>query len=78
MKSETVVTSKGTTTIPEALRRDAGIGPGTILSWELRKDGIFARRKAGTLNSLQQHIQRRAGTWKGKLSGVELLKRTRP
>lgn len=78
MKIETVVTSKGTTTIPESLRKDAGIVPGTKLIWELRKGGVFARRKAGTLNALQRHIQDRAGTWKGKISGVELLKRTRP
>jgi bifunctional DNA-binding transcriptional regulator/antitoxin component of YhaV-PrlF toxin-antitoxin module len=77
MKDETVVTSKGTTTIPEALRKNAGIVPGTILSWELREDGIFARRKPGTLNAHQKHIQARAGTWDGKISGVELLKRTR-
>jgi bifunctional DNA-binding transcriptional regulator/antitoxin component of YhaV-PrlF toxin-antitoxin module len=78
MKTETIVTTKGTTTIPEALRKDAGIVPGTVLAWELREDGIFARRKAGGLNSMQKHIRSRAGTWKGKLSGVELLKRTRP
>jgi bifunctional DNA-binding transcriptional regulator/antitoxin component of YhaV-PrlF toxin-antitoxin module len=78
MKTETVVTTKGTTTIPEALRKDAGIVPGTVLAWELREDGIFARRKLGTFNALQRHIQSRAGTWKGKVSGVELLKRTRP
>jgi bifunctional DNA-binding transcriptional regulator/antitoxin component of YhaV-PrlF toxin-antitoxin module len=78
MKTETVVTTKGTTTIPESLRKDAGIVPGTVLAWELREDGIFARRKAGSFNALQKHIQARAGTWKGKISGVELLKRTRP
>jgi bifunctional DNA-binding transcriptional regulator/antitoxin component of YhaV-PrlF toxin-antitoxin module len=78
MKTETKVTSKGTTTIPEELRNAAGIVPGTILTWELRKDGIFARRKPGVLNALQKHIQSRAGTWNGKLSGAELLKRTRP
>jgi bifunctional DNA-binding transcriptional regulator/antitoxin component of YhaV-PrlF toxin-antitoxin module len=78
MKTETIVTTKGTTTIPEALRKDAGIVPGTVLAWELREDGIFARRKAGGFNSMQKHIRSRAGTWKGKLSGVELLKRTRP
>ena len=78
MKLETVVTSKGTTTIPESVRKDAGIAPGTVLTWELRADGIFARRKDSALNTLQKHIQARSGTWKGKLSGVELLKRTRP
>jgi bifunctional DNA-binding transcriptional regulator/antitoxin component of YhaV-PrlF toxin-antitoxin module len=78
MKTETKVTSKGTTTIPETLRRRAGIGPGTVLSWEFRDDGVFARRKIDSPNAMQQHIRARAGAWKGKISGVELLKRTRP
>jgi hypothetical protein len=36
-----------------------------------------ALRKVGSLNAVQKHIHARAGTWKGKLSGIELLKRTR-
>jgi bifunctional DNA-binding transcriptional regulator/antitoxin component of YhaV-PrlF toxin-antitoxin module len=78
MKAETRVTSKGTTTIPEELRKQVGIRPGSVLTWELRDDGVFARRKAGSENALQAHIRARAGAWKGKISGVELLKRTRP
>ena len=78
MKAETRVTSKGTTTIPEELRKRVGIGPGTVLTWELRDHGVFACRKADTPNALQRHIRKRAGAWKGKISGVELLKRTRP
>ncbi len=78
MKTETKITSKGTTTIPEALRKRAGISAGTILVWEFRDRGVFARPKAGTANAMQQHIRSRAGAWQGKISGVELLKRTRP
>jgi bifunctional DNA-binding transcriptional regulator/antitoxin component of YhaV-PrlF toxin-antitoxin module len=78
MKSETKVTSKGTTTIPEALRKQAGISAGTVLSWEFRDQGVFARPKADTPNAMQRHIRARAGAWHGKISGVELLKRTRP
>jgi bifunctional DNA-binding transcriptional regulator/antitoxin component of YhaV-PrlF toxin-antitoxin module len=78
MKTETKVTSKGTTTIPEELRKLAGIAAGTVLTWEFRDDGVFARPKADAPNTLQQHIRARAGTWKGEISGVELLKRTRP
>lgn len=33
---------------------------------------------AGALNSLQQHINARAGTWDGHCSGAELLRKTRP
>jgi bifunctional DNA-binding transcriptional regulator/antitoxin component of YhaV-PrlF toxin-antitoxin module len=78
MKMETKVTSKGTTTIPEALRKESGISTGTVLAWELRDNGVFARPKAEEPNAMQRHIRTRAGAWKGKISGVELLKRTRP
>ena len=78
MKTETKVTSKGTTTIPEGLRKRARIGTGTVLVWEFRDQGVFARPKAGTPNAMQQHIRRRAGAWQGRISGLELLKRTRP
>ena len=78
MAAETKVTSKGTTTIPEELRKRAGIRIGTILTWEFREDGVFARPKTNVPNTMQQHIRARAGAWKGKISGVELLKRTRP
>ena len=78
MKTETKVTSKGTTTIPDDLRRQAGISPGTILTWELRDKGVFARPKTGIPNAMQRHIRNRAGAWTGKISGVELLKKIRP
>jgi bifunctional DNA-binding transcriptional regulator/antitoxin component of YhaV-PrlF toxin-antitoxin module len=78
VKTETKVTSKGTTTIPEYLRKQAGISAGTVLGWEFRDNGIFARPKLKVPNSMQRHIRTRAGAWKGKISGVELLKRTRP
>ena len=77
-KTETIVTSKGTSTIPEELRKQAGILPGTVLTWELRGNGVFARPKTGALNRMQKHIRARAGAWMGKIDGVELLKRTRP
>lgn len=78
MKTETKVTTKGTTTIPENLRKRAGISPGTVLTWEFRDHGVFARPKAGVPNAMQRHIRARAGAWQGKISGLELLKRTRP
>ena len=78
MKIETKVTSKGTTTIPEELRKLAGISPGTVLVWGYRDQGVFARPKTDSPNAMQRHIRARAGAWKGKISGVELLKRTRP
>ena len=75
---DTVVTEKGTTTIPAAIRRVLGIAPGTVLKWSMHGDVIEARKKAGVLNVFQRHIRERAGTWDGKVSGEELLRRTRP
>lgn len=79
MTDETVVTSKGTSTIPLGIRRKAGIGTGTIIQWTLESDGlIVVRKKAGELNEAQRHIRTRAGLWDGRISGAELLRRTRP
>jgi AbrB family looped-hinge helix DNA binding protein len=76
--NETTVTSKGTTTIPNEIRQALAIAPGTILEWKVEGETIRARKKRGVLNELQKHIQTRAGSWGGNISGEELLKRTRP
>ncbi len=75
---DTVVTEKGTTTIPNAIRRALGIAPGTVLEWSVRGNTIEARKKAGALNELQKRIRERAGSWDGVVSAKELLRRTRP
>jgi looped-hinge helix DNA binding domain, AbrB family len=77
MTKETVVTNKGTTTIPIEIRRALGIVPGTELEWSTRGNVIVVRKRTGVLNQVQKHIRSRAGTWKGNLSGIELLRRTR-
>ncbi len=76
--NDTIVTIKGTTTIPLGIRRQLGIEAGTLLSWSTRDGVIEARKKAGALNAIQRHIRDRAGTWDGELSASELLKKTRP
>jgi bifunctional DNA-binding transcriptional regulator/antitoxin component of YhaV-PrlF toxin-antitoxin module len=76
--SETVVTEKGTTTIPNAIRRALGIAAGTVLEWSTHGEVIEARKKPGALNEIQKHIRQRAGSWDAKISGKELLRRTRP
>lgn len=76
--ADTVVTEKGTTTIPNEIRRALGIAPGTVLEWSIRGDVIQARKKPGVLNEVQKRIRQRAGTWEGAVSGKELLRRTRP
>jgi bifunctional DNA-binding transcriptional regulator/antitoxin component of YhaV-PrlF toxin-antitoxin module len=76
--NETIVTEKGTTTIPTAIRRALGIAPGTILEWSMHGQVLEARKKPGALNAFQKHIRQRAGSWDGSISGKELLRRTRP
>jgi AbrB family looped-hinge helix DNA binding protein len=76
--ANTVVTEKGTTTIPQEIRRKLGIAPGTVLEWSVRGDAIEARKRPGVLNELQRRIRERAGSWDGQVSGKELLRRTRP
>ena len=79
MDEETVITSKGTSTIPLAIRRKVGLGTGTVVTWTLEDEGrIVVRKKPGGLNEAQRHIRARAGQWDGALSGAELLRRTRP
>lgn len=75
---DTVVTEKGTTTIPQEIRRALGIAPGTVLEWSVRGDAIEARKKPGVLNEVQRRIRDRAGSWDAQISGKELLRRTRP
>ena len=38
----------------------------------------YVRQFKPEINPMQNHILARAGTWDGDISGVELLKRTRP
>ena len=76
--TETIVTDKGTTTIPNAIRRELGIAPGTVLQWSTQGGVIQARKKEGALNEFQKHIRQRAGSWDTPISAKELLRRTRP
>ena len=38
----------------------------------------YVRKFKPGVNAMQNHILSRAGTWNGDISGVELLRRTRP
>jgi bifunctional DNA-binding transcriptional regulator/antitoxin component of YhaV-PrlF toxin-antitoxin module len=78
VKTETRVTSKGQTTIPGKLRKQAGISEGTVLTWRFVNNALVVRPLKTKANAMQKQIRKRAGTWDGKVSGVELLKRTRP
>jgi hypothetical protein len=75
---DTILTSKGTTSIPAAIRQAAGLFPGSRIAWEYEKGEIRARRREGGTSKAQAHIRKYAGTWEGHYSGAELLRRTRP
>ena len=75
---DTVLTSKGTTSIPAPIRQAAGLFPGSRIAWEFEGGEIRARRREGGVNKAQAHIRKYAGTWQGHWSGEELLRRTRP
>ncbi|MEI7728890.1 MAG: AbrB/MazE/SpoVT family DNA-binding domain-containing protein [Verrucomicrobiota bacterium] len=76
---ETTLTSKGTTTIPQEIRDKLNLLPGTTLVWSLDKGCAVVGRapNKNNLNSMQQRLAARAGTWSGKISGTDLLKQTR-
>ncbi len=75
---ETVLTSKGTTTLPLTIRQKLGLVRGSRLVWQVRKELIEARPTRQERNAMQAHILDRAGSWSGYVSGEELLRRTRP
>jgi bifunctional DNA-binding transcriptional regulator/antitoxin component of YhaV-PrlF toxin-antitoxin module len=74
VKMDTIVTTKGTTTIPEPCRKEMGISTGTIISWEVRGGKLVGEKRADAENALQAHIRRYSGTWKG---ASKVLKKTR-
>jgi len=74
VKLDTIVTTKGTTTIPEPFRKELGISAGTAMSWEVQGGKLVGVKRADAENALQAHIRRYSGVWKG---ASKVLKRTR-
>ena len=48
------VTAQGQISVPAEVRRQLGVGPGSILVWEWR-DGEFVVRRAGKCTSAEIH-----------------------
>lgn len=48
------VTAQGQTSVPAEVRRQLGVGPGSVLIWEMR-DGEFVVRRAGKATSQDIH-----------------------
>lgn len=74
MKLETIVTIKGTTTIPQPYRKELGISSGTVMSWRVQSGKLVGVKKAGASNAMQEHIRKYSGVWKG---ASKVLKKTR-
>lgn len=48
------VTSQGQISVPAEVRRRLGVGPGSIIDWDL-DDGVIVVRRAGASTSLELH-----------------------
>ncbi len=48
------VTAQGQISVPAEVRRQLGVGPGSVLVWEWR-DGAFVVRRAGKCSSADIH-----------------------
>ena len=48
------VTAQGQVSVPAEIRRRLGLGPGTVLEWEIQDDAVIVRR-AGRFSSLDVH-----------------------
>ncbi len=75
---DTMLTSKGTTSIPAAIRQEAELFPGSRIAWKFESGEIRGRWREGGASQTQSHIRKYAGTWQGHYSDAELLRRTRP
>jgi len=49
------VTAQGQISVPAEVRRQLGVGPGSVLVWEWR-DGEFVVRRAGRCSSTDIHL----------------------
>jgi predicted transcriptional regulator len=78
------MTTTLTIRLPAALARElktrakaAKTSPSAVLR-RAAADYVRKNKSGGKLNALQEHINARAGSWDGDISGEELLRRTRP
>jgi hypothetical protein len=64
MSNATVITSKGVSSIPATIRRQAGIGPKTVLNWALHPDGVIVvRKQVFSPEQVRKHIRAHSGSW---------------
>jgi len=78
------MTTTLTIRLPASLARElktrakaAKTSPSAVLR-RAAADYVRKNKSGAKLNAMQEHINARAGTWDGDISGEELLRRTRP
>ena len=64
------VTAQGQISVPAEVRRQLGVGPGSVLVWEWR-DGEFVVRRAGKCSSADIHAALFGTTKFGKPTDVK-------
>jgi bifunctional DNA-binding transcriptional regulator/antitoxin component of YhaV-PrlF toxin-antitoxin module len=77
VNAETIVSSEGTITIPDAVRRELGISTGAVIAWSVEEGKLVGIKQSEVrpLNAVQQHIRKYSGSWKGV---AKVLEKTRP
>lgn len=70
------ITSKGQVTIPQAIRKQAGLGPNTEVEFEYQDGVVILRPSAGTKG--EQLVARLRGAFQGcGMSTDEIMRETR-
>jgi antitoxin PrlF len=71
------VTEKGQVTIPKALRDALGIGAGTEVEFERRKDSIVVRKAGGQIGRGRRMAERLRGRGDVQMTTDEIMALTR-
>ncbi|WP_031386771.1 AbrB/MazE/SpoVT family DNA-binding domain-containing protein [Desulfonatronum thiodismutans] len=62
------VTSKGRTTIPQAVRKAMLVGPGDVIVWEIKQEGVVNVRRLSDLEVDNLHcLESTLSEWGGTL-----------
>jgi AbrB family looped-hinge helix DNA binding protein len=65
------VTAQGQISVPAEVRRQLGVGPGSVLVWEWR-DGEFVVRRAGKCSSSDIHVALFGSTKPGRAKPTDV------
>jgi antitoxin PrlF len=71
MATHSKVTAQGQISVPAVVRQKLGIGPGSVLEWEVR-EGVCLVRRAGRVSSAQIHAALFADLPRPKLAPIDI------